>query len=84
MERYETPPPRLHPLPPASPRAEEDEVTVELATVGGERLGSLKVARTARIIDLKTKLMACVGGSLGFSYEPRLVAGGQIYEGVCL
>ena len=82
MARYTTPPPRVRSLPPPSPHVQEDEVTVEVASLGGENLGSLKVRRSARIIDVQSKLMTCLGGSLGFSYEPRLVWDEQIYEGV--
>ena len=81
MARYSTPPPALRPLPPASPRR-SDEIQVVLSSIGGENLGTIKVLRITRIIDVKDRLMRCLGGAMGFTFEPHLVAKEQLYTGV--
>ena len=42
--------------------------------VDGTSLGSLKVKKEVRLIDMYDTLMAALGGSLGYTYEPRLVS----------
>ena len=42
--------------------------------VDGTCLGDLKALRSARLIDMYDKLMAALGGSMGYTYEPRLVS----------
>ena len=73
MARYQTPPPRVRALSPASPQR-TGEIIVKLVTVGGTDLGELKITRETQLIDVYDKLMSALGGSMGYTYEPRLVS----------
>ena len=80
MERYTTPPPSLRPLAPPSPRC-ESEIIVSLMSMAGIDLGTLKVKQTTYMIDVFDKLMSCVGGSLGFTWQPVIISpAGYIYD----
>ena len=46
--------------------------------VDGTSLGSLKIKKEVRLIDMYDTLMAALGGSLGYKYEPRLVSPGEV------
>ena len=46
--------------------------------VDGTSLGSLKVKKEVRLIDMYDTLMAALGGSLGYKYEPCLVSPGEV------
>ena len=46
----------------------------------GTSLGNLKNNRGSHLIDVYDKLMATLGGSMGHTYEPRLVADGAAYD----
>ena len=74
MARYQTPPPKVRALPPASPPQCAGTVTVKLVMFGGTDLGELKIMREAQLIDVYDQLMAAMGGSMGYAYEPRLVS----------
>ena len=73
MDRYQTPPPRVRAFSPASPQC-AGEVTVKLVMFDGTSLGELKIMREAQLIDVYDHLMAALGGSMGYTYEPRLVS----------
>ena len=77
MARYQTPPPKVRALPPASPQC-AGEVTVKLVMLGGTDLGELKIMRDTPTIDVYDQLMAALGGSMGYTYEPRLVSPGEV------
>ena len=51
---------------------------MKLIMVDGANLGELKVMRKVRLIDIYDTLMAALGGSLGYKYEPRLVSPGEV------
>ena len=51
---------------------------MKLIMVDGANLGELKVMRKVRLIDIYNTLMAALGGSLGYKYEPRLVSPGEV------
>ena len=42
--------------------------------VDGTCLGDLKTLWSARLIDMYDQLMTALGGSMGYTYEPRLVS----------
>ena len=46
--------------------------------VDGTSLGSLKVKKEVRLIDMYDTLMAALGGSLGYKYEPCLVSPSEV------
>ena len=47
---------------------------MKIMMVDGAFLGELKIKREVRLIDLYDTLMAALGGSIGYTYEPRLVS----------
>ena len=50
--------------------------------VDGASLGELKIKREVCLIDIYDTLMAALGGSVGYTYEPRLVSPCEIaYDG---
>ena len=51
---------------------------MKLIMVDGANLGELTVKRNVRLIDIYDTLMAALGGSLGYEYEPRLVSPGEV------
>ena len=51
---------------------------MKLIMVDGANLGELTVKRNVRLIDIYDTLMAALGGSLGYKYEPRLVSPGEV------
>ena len=51
---------------------------MKLIMVDGANLGELKIKREARLIDMYDTLMAALGGSLGYKYEPRLISPGEV------
>ena len=47
---------------------------MNIMMVDGAFLGELKIKREVCLIDVYDTLMAALGGSMGYTYEPRLVA----------
>ena len=50
---------------------------MSIIMVSGESLGNLKSKRDVHMIDLFDTLMAAMGGSLGYTFEPRLLGPGD-------
>ena len=51
---------------------------MKIMMVDGAFLGELKIKREVPLIDMYDTLMAALGGSLGYKYEPRLVSPGEV------
>ena len=47
---------------------------MQIMMVDGAFLGELKIKREVCLIDIYDTLMAALGGSMGYTYEPRLVS----------
>ena len=47
---------------------------MKIMMVDGAFLGELKTKREVCLIDIYDTLMAALGGSMGYTYEPRLVS----------
>ena len=47
---------------------------MQIMMVDGAFLGELKIKREVCLIDVYDTLMAALGGSMGYTYEPRLVS----------
>ena len=55
---------------------------MKIMMVDGAFLGELKTKREVCLIDIYDTLMAALGGSVGYTYEPRLVSPCEIaYDG---
>ena len=55
---------------------------MKIMMVDGAFLGELKIKREVCLIDIYDTLMAALGGSVGYTYEPRLVSPCEIaYDG---
>ena len=55
---------------------------MQIMMVDGAFLGELKIKREVCLIDIYDTLMAALGGSVGYTYEPRLVSPCEIaYDG---
>jgi hypothetical protein len=53
-------------------------VLINFITLGGRNLGSMSVTRDTRLVDVKDKILACFGSTLG--YQPRLVLGTVAFD----
>ena len=58
---------------PASPQR-VGEVVVKLMMVDGTSIGELRTSRGARLMDVYDQLMTALGGSMGLTYETRVVS----------
>ena len=47
---------------------------MQIMMVDGAFLGELKTKREVGLIEIYDTLMAALGGSMGYTYEPRLVS----------
>ena len=55
---------------------------MKIMMVDGAFLGELKIKREVCLIDIYDTVMAALGGSMGYTHEPRLVSPCEIaYDG---
>ena len=81
MSGYATPPPFSAPAePPPVRRPTNEVVEIALTTVAGLDLGTKRVNREAKLIDVFEDLMELVGGHHGYSYQPVLVIGAGAFD----
>ena len=76
-----TPPPAFRDdTPPLAPRPNNEVVDIVFTTAAGQDLGTLRLKREAKLIDVFEEIMALVGGHHDYTYQPVLVIGAGAFD----
>ena len=81
MSDCSTPPPAFRDdTPPLAPRPSNEVVDIVFTTVAGLELGTIRVKREAKLIDVFEEIMDLVGGHHDYTYQPVLVIGAGAFD----